>query len=45
VRDAFGSSDDELAALARESVRGSLAPDHVKVDLLAGVDVWLAPAG
>jgi len=45
VRDAFGSSDDELAELARESVRGSLAPDHVKVDLLAGVDSWLRSAG
>jgi adenosine deaminase len=45
VRDAFGSSDDELAALARESVRGSLAPGHVKVDLLAGVDAWLASDG
>jgi adenosine deaminase len=42
VRDAFGSSDDELAALARESVRGSLAPAQVQVDLLAGVDAWLA---
>lgn len=45
VRDAFGSSDDELAALARESVRGSLAPGHVKADLLAGVDAWLASDG
>lgn len=42
VRDAFGSSDDELATLARESVRGSLASDHVKAELLAGVDDWLA---
>jgi adenosine deaminase len=42
VRDAFGSSDDELATLARESIRGSLASDQVKAELLAGVDDWLA---
>jgi adenosine deaminase len=35
-------TDDELAELARQSVRGSAAPDEVKAKLLAGVDDWLA---
>ncbi len=42
VRDVHGCSDDELAALARDSVGGSLAPAEVKKRLLAGVDAWLA---
>jgi adenosine deaminase len=42
VREAHGCSDDELAELARCSVRGSFAPADVKRRLLAGVDEWLA---
>jgi len=41
VRSAFGASDSELAELARGSVRGSLAPDSVKAQLLAEIDRWL----
>ncbi|MCF2530168.1 adenosine deaminase [Yinghuangia soli] len=37
---AFG--DAELAELARQSIRGSTAPDGVREKLLAGVDAWLA---
>jgi len=42
VRNAHGCSDDELAELARCSIRGSFALDEVKARLLAGVDAWLA---
>jgi len=42
VREAHGCSDDELAELARCSIRGSFAPDEVKSRLLAGVEDWLA---
>jgi adenosine deaminase len=42
VRDAHGCSDDELAELARCSIRGSFAPPEVKIRLLRGVDEWLA---
>ncbi len=41
VREAFGASDDELAELARMSIRGSFAPDAVKAGLLAAVHSWL----
>lgn len=41
VREVFGASDDELAELARMSIRGSLAPDAVKADFLAAVHSWL----
>lgn len=34
--------DQELAHLARQSIRASLAPDSTKRDLLADVDTWLA---
>ncbi|MEU8777760.1 adenosine deaminase [Streptomyces sp. NPDC048606] len=34
-------TDAELAELARQSVRGSAAPQEVKDKLLAGVDHWL----
>ncbi|MFE2152612.1 adenosine deaminase [Streptomyces lavendulae] len=34
-------TDAELAELARQSVRGSAAPDEVKAKLLDGVDHWL----
>ncbi|MDI2126908.1 adenosine deaminase [Yinghuangia seranimata] len=35
-------TDEELAQLARQSIRGSVAPDAVRDRLLAGVDAWLA---
>ncbi|MGZ9932733.1 adenosine deaminase [Streptomyces sp. NC-S4] len=34
-------TDAELAELARQSVRGSAAPDEVQAKLLAGIDHWL----
>ncbi|MER7758903.1 adenosine deaminase [Streptomyces sp. NPDC097619] len=37
-----GFSDAELAELARQSVRGSAAPEDVRAKLLAGIDDWLA---
>ena len=37
-----GFTDPELAELARQSVRGSAAPEDVKEKLLSGVDDWLA---
>ncbi|MFI1003693.1 adenosine deaminase [Streptomyces galbus] len=37
-----GFTDRELAELARQSIRGSAAPEDVKNKLLAGVDDWLA---
>ncbi|MDX2559987.1 adenosine deaminase [Streptomyces sp. TX20-6-3] len=41
-----GFTDPELAELARQSVRGSAAPEDIRQKLLAGIDDWLAvPAG
>jgi adenosine deaminase len=40
VRD-LGSSDGELAGLARQSIAASAAPLSVRRDLFAGVDRWL----
>jgi adenosine deaminase len=40
-----GFTDEELAELARMSVRGSAAPDAVRSKLLAGIDAWLAAPG
>ncbi|UUN28599.1 adenosine deaminase [Streptomyces sp. FIT100] len=37
-----GFTDAELAELARQSVRGSAAPEEVRTELLAGIDTWLA---
>ncbi|MGG8409894.1 adenosine deaminase [Streptomyces sp. 12297] len=37
-----GFTDPELAELARQSVRGSAAPEGVRAKLLAGIDDWLA---
>ncbi len=34
-------TDAELAELARQSVRGSAAPDEVQAKMLAGIDHWL----
>ncbi|MEY9939944.1 adenosine deaminase [Streptacidiphilus sp. MAP5-3] len=46
AREHHGFTDEELAELARQSIRGSLAPEPVQGRLLAGVDGWLeAPAG
>ena len=42
ARDVHGFSDDELAELARSSIRASRAADDVRARLLAGVDDWLA---
>jgi adenosine deaminase len=42
ARQAHGLSDDELAGLARMSVRGSAAPAGVRARLLTGIDAWLA---
>ncbi|RSS54924.1 adenosine deaminase [Streptomyces sp. WAC01280] len=37
-----GFTDPELAELARQSVRGSAAPEGVREKLLAGIDDWIA---
>ncbi|MFJ8664524.1 adenosine deaminase [Streptomyces sp. NPDC093600] len=37
-----GFTDAELAELARQSVRGSAAPEDVRRKLLSGIDDWLA---
>ena len=42
AREVHGFSDEELAELARCSVRGSCAPAGVRTRLLAGIDAWLA---
>lgn len=42
AREVHGFSDDELAELARASVRASRAADDVRARLLAGIDAWLA---
>ena len=42
ARDEHGFSDDELADLARSSIRASRASDAVRARLLAGVDDWLS---
>jgi adenosine deaminase len=36
-----GFSDDDLAELARMSVRGSAAPDDLRAQLLKDIDAWL----
>ncbi len=42
ARDHHAFTDPELAELARQSIRGSAAPEVEKTELLAGVDAWLA---
>jgi adenosine deaminase len=42
AREVHGFDDEQLAELARCSVRGSAAPDEVRARLLAGIDEWLA---
>lgn len=41
ARHAHGMTDNELADLARMSVRSSVAPADLQRDLLAGIDDWL----
>jgi adenosine deaminase len=46
ARSVHGCSDEELADLARHSVRCSAVPADVRSRLLAGIDAWLtAPRG
>jgi adenosine deaminase len=42
ARHAHGFTDAELAGLARMSVLGSVAPDPLRGELLAGIGGWLA---
>ena len=42
AREVHGCTDEELAELARCSVRASCAPPEVRARLLAGIDDWLA---
>lgn len=42
ARSVHGLTDAELANLAQGSVRGSRAPQHVKSQMLAAIDRWLA---
>jgi adenosine deaminase len=41
AREHHDFTDAELAELARQSIRGSAAPEDVRSRLLAGVDAWL----
>ncbi len=41
ARDDQGFSDEDLAELARMSIRGSCAPPDVRTRLLADIDTWL----
>lgn len=41
ARTVHGFSDEELAELARHSIRASLAPDDSKREMFAEVDAWL----
>lgn len=45
AREHHDFTDAELAELARQSVRGSAAPEDVVARLLADIDAWLAAAG
>ncbi len=42
ARTAHGCTDEELAELARDSIRGSRMPDVVRREVLADIDAWLA---
>ncbi|MFE7644406.1 adenosine deaminase [Streptomyces phaeoluteigriseus] len=42
ARRCHGFTDEDLAELARQSIRGSAAPSDVQEKLLTGVDHWLA---
>lgn len=41
ARDCAGLRDDELAELARASIRGSRAPQRVRAQALRDIDAWL----
>ena len=43
MRAAHELTDEQLAELARMSIRASSAPDDVRARLLTGIDDWLAP--
>ncbi|WP_068921133.1 adenosine deaminase [Planobispora rosea] len=45
ARRVYGFGDAEVAELARQSVRGSAAPETVRKDMLKGIDDWLAADG
>ncbi len=45
ARDVLGFDDDELADLARSSVRASFAPSDDKERWLGEIDAWLVPDG
>jgi adenosine deaminase len=42
AREEHGLSDDELAELARMSVRASAAPGEIRARELARIDAWLS---
>jgi adenosine deaminase len=42
ARDDHGCSDEDLAALARDSISGSRAPEAIRRTVLADIDTWLA---
>ncbi len=42
AREHHGFSDEELAELARQSVRASAAPEDAREKILVGIDEWLA---
>ena len=42
LRAAQDLSDEELAELARMSIRGSCAPAGIKATALSGIDAWLS---
>ncbi|GLW96344.1 putative adenosine/adenine deaminase [Microtetraspora sp. NBRC 16547] len=41
ARDVYGFTDAEVAEVARQSIRSSMAPDSFKKELLGEIDVWL----
>lgn len=44
AREVYGFDDAEVAELARQSVRSSAAPEHVRKEILKSIDAWLAGA-
>jgi adenosine deaminase len=42
ARTAHGCTDEDLAELARDSIRGSRMPNVVRREVLADIDAWLA---
>jgi adenosine deaminase len=41
ARDEYGFRDEELAELARQSIRASAAPESLKKEFLGEIDLWL----